>query len=84
MNRRTVLKGVGVGIGAICAVGAANFYYALLEFRRRKPLIIGGAPVVKRMRDTRLIETFLKYSPEADLLIAGGYSHRGSSRIQRE
>ena len=83
MNRRTVLKGVGVGIGAICAVGAANFYYALLEFRRRKPLIIGGATVVKRLLDTRLIETCLKYYPEADLLIEGGYSHGGLMALER-
>ena len=83
MNRRTVLKGVGVGIGAICAVGVANFYYALLESRRRKPLIIGGATVIKRLLEARLIETFLKYYPEADLLIEGGYSHGGLIALER-
>ena len=83
MNRRTVLKGVGVGIGAICAVGAANFYHELLKSRRRKPLIIGGATVVKRLLEARVIETFLKYYPEADVLIEGGYSHGGLIALER-
>jgi phosphate transport system substrate-binding protein len=75
--------GVGVGIGGICAVGAANFYHSLLSFRRRKPLIIGGATVVKRLLELRLIDAFIKSHPEADLLIEGGYSHGGLIALER-
>ena len=75
--------GVGVGIGGICAFGAANFYYSMLSFRRRKPLIIGGATVVKRLLEFKLIEAFIKYHPEADLLIEGGYSHGGLIALER-
>ncbi|MEI8399410.1 MAG: substrate-binding domain-containing protein [Alcaligenaceae bacterium] len=83
MKRRTILTGVGLGIGGVCAFGAANFYHSLLNFRRRKPLIIGGATVVKRLLDLQLIEAFIKHHPEADLLIEGGYSFGGLIALER-
>jgi len=83
MKRRTLLTGVLVGIGGICTFGAANFYYSLLKFDRRKPLIIGGSTIVKRLLDDRLIDTFIKYHPEADLLIEGGYSQGGLIALER-
>lgn len=83
MKRRTLLTGVLVGIGGICTFGAANFYYSLLKFDRRKPLIIGGSTIVKRLLDDRLIHTFSKYHPEADLLIEGGYSQGGLIALER-
>ena len=83
MKRRTLLTGVLVGIGGICTFGAANFYYSLLKFDRRKPLIIGGSTIVKRLLDDRLINTFIKYHPEADLLIEGGYSQGGLIALER-
>lgn len=83
MKRRTLLTGVGVGIGGVCAFGAANFYHSLLNFRRRKPLIISGATTVKRLLDIQIIDAFIKHHPEADLLIEGGYSHGGLIALER-
>jgi phosphate transport system substrate-binding protein len=83
MKRRTLLTGVGLGIGGICALGAANFYYSQLIFQRRKPLIIGGATIVKRLLEAKLIDTFMSYHPEADLLVEGGYSQGGLIALER-
>ncbi len=83
MKRRTVLQGVGLGIGVICALGAANFYHSVLNHRRRKPLIIGGSTIVKRFLDARLIDAFVKHNPDADLLIEGGYSYGGLIALER-
>lgn len=83
MKRRTVLKGVGVAVGAIGVLGAANFYRSSLIANRRKPLIIGGSTIVKRFFDVGLIDAFAKHHPEADLLIEGGYSHGGLIALER-
>jgi len=83
MKRRTMLKAVGAGVGAICLLGAANFYRHSLTSNRRKPLLIGGSTIVKRFLDIQLIDAFSKHHPEADLLIEGGYSQGGLIALER-
>ena len=82
MNRRSVLKGVGLGLAGVLVAGGASYYYSLLRHLQRKSLIIGGSTTVKRFAD-KLAEVFIKNHSEVDLIVEGGHSYGGLVALDR-
>ena len=82
MNRRNVLKGVAIGLGAITIAGSASFYYSILNNQKRRPLVIGGSTTVKYFIE-KVAEIYAAKSENIDLLVDGGRSYAGLVALEQ-
>jgi phosphate transport system substrate-binding protein len=82
MNRRIVLKGVGLGLGLIAASGVAGYYYSVVSHLKHQSLTIGGSTTVKRFMD-KLVAAFIQKNAKVDFLVDGGHSYAGLVALER-
>ena len=82
LNRRNILKGVGIGLGVIALSGVASYYYSAINHLKRQSLVIGGSTIVKRFI-SKVSDAFLKKNEMVDMLIDGGHSYSGLVALER-
>jgi phosphate transport system substrate-binding protein len=82
MNRRIVLKGVGLGLGLVTVSGVAGYYYSVFKGLRHQSLTIGGSTTVRRFIE-KIVEAFLKKNEKVDFLVDGGHSYAGLVALER-
>jgi phosphate transport system substrate-binding protein len=82
MNRRIVLKGVGLGLGLVTVSGVAGYYYSVFKGLRHQSLTIGGSTTVRRFIG-KIVEAFLKKNEKVDFLVDGGHSYAGLVALER-
>ena len=82
LNRRNIIKGVGIGLGAIVLSGVASYYYSAFNHLKRQSLVVGGSTTVKRFI-VKVIDAFLKKNESVDILVDGGHSYAGLVALER-
>jgi phosphate transport system substrate-binding protein len=82
LNRRNILKGVGIGLGATALSGVASYYYSVINHLKRQSLVIGGSTTVKRFI-VKVTDAFSKKNESVDMLVDGGHSYAGLVALER-
>ena len=82
MNRRNILKGVGIGLGTFAVTGSAISYYSIFKIQKYRPLAIGGSTTVKYYIE-KIANAYAEKKENIHLLVDGGRSYAGLVALEQ-